>query len=631
MIRVKRFSLLLGLITLYQLLLGLPAFALTNQLKGHPSPYLALHANDPVAWQEWNKEAVELARRENKLLYVSIGYFSCHWCHVMQRESYQNAEIAQFLNKHFIPVKVDRELEAALDARMIEFIESTRGMGGWPLNVFITPQGHPLYAVLYLPSKEFLSVLQQLQKMWTKDRASLERLAQSAAVTPSGPGRPLIDVRQAQGYAERIVADTLALADFIQGGFGEQSKFPSVPQLAFLLTRQARYPDPRLKEFLLLTLDQMARNGLQDHLGGGFFRYTVDPAWKTPHFEKMLYGNALLAHLYLRAGRQFARKDYEAVAERTLNFMAQELRDPTTGAFIASLSAVDDKNVEGGYYLWHRDQLATLLTSEERNVFKLAWGMIDAAPFENGYLPIRGMPSEDIARMLKLDRRQVEKLLERAADKLIRARQKRRLPRDIKLLAGWNGLALMAYAEAARLTGNEYYRWQANGVRDYLAKVLWDGQALRRAVNNGRPVGAVTLEDYAYVARGFLEWARLTGKEEDYALAMKVVTAAWKRFYGPSGWRLAESSLIQAEEGQDIVADGPMPSPSGMLAEVSLHLAERYGDRALREQVLSALNSGHAVLKKNPFWYATHVGAMLAAPDTPQPVRRNKDAKNRQD
>ena len=367
------------------------AAALENQLRQHPSPYLALHGNDPVAWQEWNAASVERARREGKLLYLSIGYFSCHWCHVMQRESYQNAQIARTLNEHVIPVKVDRELEPALDARLIEFAEKTRGMSGWPLNVFVTPDGHPLYATLYHPPEEFHKILLRIEQLWRTDRARLTALARIEAVAPQGPGKPEANAAQARALADQVVAEALKAADSVQGGFGEQSKFPQSPQLAFLLAHyertsvlsRAEGQDPRLKEFLLLTLDAMAGNGLQDHLGGGFFRYTVDPSWKTPHFEKMLYDNAQLARLYRNAARVFGRDDYRHIASRTLDFMLRELSAPS-GAFIAALSALDDRGVEGGYYLWNTADLEKLLAPEEPASYRLFDGMRDAATVETG-------------------------------------------------------------------------------------------------------------------------------------------------------------------------------------------------------------------------------------------------------
>ncbi|MEK7191750.1 MAG: DUF255 domain-containing protein [Pseudomonadota bacterium] len=587
------------------LCLGLTANAvpsLTNQLKHHPSPYLAMHAADPVAWQDWGPAAVERARREGKLLFISVGYFSCHWCHVMQRESYRNPDIAAFLNRHFVPVKVDRELEAALDARLIEFAERTRGQGGWPLNVFITPEGYPMYAALYLPPAEFKSVLERLQGLWAKDRAGLERLARDEAKRAAAPA----EMPVATGS---FVEQALAQADSIHGGFGDQSKFPSAPQLEALLARAGAGPEPRLKEFLKLTLDHMADLGLYDHVGGGFFRYTVDPSWKTPHFEKMLYDNALLARVYLHAAKVLREPRYERVARTTLDFMARELRVPD-GALIASLSAVDDKDVEGGYYLWNADELAALLSEREAQVLRLAFGMQDAAPFEAGYLPLRSLPPAEVAKRLGMDTAAVETALSQALETLHKARGKRTLPRDTKLLAGWNGLALAVFAEAARVTGEAKYRDVAAGIRDYLMRALWDGKTLKRAVDKGRAVGAVALEDYAYVTQGLLKWARLTDSTADYAQATSVARVAWQRFYAARGWRLDERSLIQTGGAEAAIADGPLPSPSAVLVEATLALAEKTGDVALARQARTARDLARSAVQRDRFWQASH-GALL--------------------
>jgi hypothetical protein len=593
---------------------GASAAPLANQLKHHASPYLAMHAADPVAWQDWNRDVLERARREGKLVYLSIGYFSCHWCHVMQRESYRNAEIARFLNDHFIPVKIDRELEPALDQRLIEFAEKTRGQGGWPLNVFLTPEGHPLYAVLYQPPGEFLDGVRKLQALWRQEPAKLKQLARQEAVKSEGPGKPVVDARQALGYAHKAVAGALSIADSVHGGFGEQSKFPSVPPLEFLLAQHQRQPNSRLAEFLVLTLDQMANGGLYDHVGGGFFRYTVDPSWKTPHFEKMLYDNALLARLYLRAARVFGRGDYAQVARATLDFMARELASGED-ALIASLSAVDDKDVEGGYYLWSTTELEKLLPKDERELYRRVYGMTDAAPFEAGYLPLRAANVADAAKALGIEADEAARRLASARQRLRLARTARVVPRDTKQLAGWNGLALTAFAEAAVQLHETRYRDTAQAIRDYLVNRLWDGKALKRALAGGRALGAVSLEDYAYVAEGLHAWAEVTGRIEDYRLAQTVAEAGWARHYGRQGWRLSADGLIDADSGQDLVADGPMPAPSAVLARASLALARRTGNHKLRDRALSALNSGHKILGEDPYWYASHIAAMLAAVD----------------
>lgn len=594
----------------------LPVFAaaapLTNRLANSPSPYLALHGADPVAWQEWSAETVERARTEGKLLYVSVGYFSCHWCHVIQRESYRNADIARFLNAHFIPVKVDRELDPALDAQLVEFAERTLGRSGWPLNVFVTPDGHPLYATLYHPPAELLGILRKLDELWRADPKRLMDLARVEDVRPAGLGVPEMNAARVRELVAATRTAILADADVVQGGFGQQSKFPQVPQLRFLLDDYARNPDTQVAEFLRLTLDAMAQNGLADHVGGGFFRYTVDPSWKTPHFEKMLYDNVELAGLYLDAARVLQRDDYRAIGVRTIDFMLDELRTEQ-GGFIAALSAVDDHEIEGGYYLWDAAQLESVLTADELAAYRLSAGMTDAPPFEHGWLPRRELSAAEVARRLKRSPSETGALLRSAEAKLRAARAGRGLPRDTKVIAAWNGRMLSTLVAAATITGERRYREAALALRDLLATSLWDGRSLARMRVGGRAVGTVTLEDYAYVAAGLADWALYANDDRSLKLAHSMATTAWDRFYGKGGWRFEEASLLAGVSGQDVISDGPMPSPSAVLIGTSLRLAGRTGDDRLRQQALAAANSGAGLIHDNPFWFATPVAVLRDA------------------
>ena len=583
-----------------------PAHA--NALKGHASPYLAMHGGDPVDWLDWTPAVAARARRENKLLYLSIGYFSCHWCHVMQRESYQNPEIARYLNDHFIPVKVDREIEPALDAYLISFADKTQGQSGWPLNVFLTPDGYPLYAAVYLPPKDFLSLLQKLQALWQQDSAELRKLAAAEARGGKGPGEPLSQKQQALQYQAIVEETAIAIASPLTGGFGEASKFPSTPQLEFLLKHSAR-SNKEIKRFLDLTLTQMANQGLRDQLAGGFFRYTVDPSWKTPHFEKMLYDNAQLARVFMHAAGVFGRKDFDEVARSTLDYMQREMLD-ARGAMIASFSAIDEKNIEGGYYLWHESQLKSLLTDEEWKIYRLYAGMTDPAPLDEGHLPYRARSLPQVAKEVGRSPSEISRVIQNVEKKLLQVRQQRVLPADRKLLAGWNGLALSAFSEAAQKYRSETYRAMAQGLRDYLVKNLWDGKRLLRAEAGGRPLGRAALEDYAYVGEGLYHFARLTGKEADLRLAREVIDQAWARFYSTSGWRQSEPGFVPMEPGRDVLADGAMASPSAMVIDISLRLADRLQDPSLQRQSRGALNSGHSIINADPFWYASQIGVM---------------------
>ncbi len=592
---------------------GFAAAALKNQLKNHPSPYLALHGNDPVAWQDWGPHVFALARRQNKLIYVSIGYFSCHWCHVMQRESYQNKQIARYLNEHYIPVKVDRELHPALDTRLLEFIQATNGYSGWPANVFVTPEGHPLAGFVYVKPKQFLAKLKDLNAKWTANsghwKAFARRITKALNATQKKSAPAAVKVKAAE-LLQGLTQAALKAGDDLRGGFGQKAKFPNVPQLLALMDAQVLKPQKKLKSFLLLTLDQMASQGLRDHLRGGFFRYTVDTQWQTPHFEKMLYDNAQLVELYLLAAKRFQRPDYEQVARSTLDFMLRELRDPS-GAMIASLSAIDSNNVEGGYYLWHDTQLKQLLNKQEYRVVRLAWGMEHAPVLSHGHLPVKAMSVEAVAAKLGLPARQVRKAIASARRKLLEAQRKRRLPKDDKLLAGWNGMALRALSLGAALPGGQKYRQAARRIRDYLVDTLWDGKRLLRAKSARGRFGYASLEDYAHVAYGLYTWASYH-QRKDLQVAQAIARQGWQRFYGPQGWRLAEKMLIGLGGAEEIISDAAIASPSAILIRTTLALGRKLRQPGLDRKARQALYVAQQTLRKEPYWFATHIRTLYA-------------------
>ena len=587
----------------------------SNQLDGHDSPYLAMHGDDPVDWQSWTADVLARAKKENKLVFVSIGYFSCHWCHVMQRESYSNDKIAKQLNDNFISVKVDRELNPALDAYLIDFVTRTRGSAGWPLNVFLTPEGHPLVGLTYLPADRFMALLQDLQSKWAQSPAYYKQAAARAAQDMAGlvaKPEPPMSKKEAQQYETTLVIQAFQLTDEMSGGFGQQTKFPMVPQLDSLLGAYERNKNDRLKKLLALTLDSMATQGMRDHLGGGFYRYTVDPGWQTPHFEKMLYDNALLAHLYLRASKIFNRPDYEIVARETLDFMVSEMMG-SSGAMIASFSAVDDANVEGGYYLWENETLSKLLNTKELTLMKHLWGMEGHSDFEAGHLPRLQATLSESAVSLKLADGEVHKLYSSARKKLLETRATRKLPVDGKYLAAWNGLALVALVEGAKLKGGEKYKIAAKQIRDYFVNILWDGKRLWRAKGKSGELGQAGLEDYAFGAQGLLAWAMLmkeTPAGSDFTLAKRLVDDAWKRFYDKTGWRLSDQTLLPTGYGVPIIDESPLPSPSAVLLRVSDVLVKQSNDQSLKEKVQNGMNTGHSQLKQTAFDYPTQVSVL---------------------
>ncbi len=595
--------------SIFLLLVLLPLAVIGNTLRDSDSPYLAMHGDDPVDWQPWSAEVLAQAQRENKLLFVSIGYFACHWCHVMQRETYRDEAVARYLNEHFISVKVDRELNLALDAYLIEFVTRTHGSAGWPLNVFLTPDGHPLLGMTYLPTARFETLVRELQGQWLETPDYFRQMAAKAAETMKGTPRmpvPALKVVDVQRYEEILVSQALALGDDMSGGFGEQAKFPLTPHLRSLLAAWQHRPDAALKEFLILTLDHMALGGLRDPLGGGFFRYTVDPGWYTPHFEKMLYGNAQLAVLYLYAAQAFDRPDYSAVARDTLDFMLREMM-ASAGGMVASFSAVDEAGVEGAYYLWDNETLQRILDKPQLALVQQIWGMQGVPPYDDGHLPMMQMSFAEAAKALDMDVRMAGKQFQLATERLLAERRKRQLPVDHKILAGWNGLALTALVAGARQLGDVRYQQGAQKLRDHLLETLWDGQRLWRARGKRGELGQATLEDYAFAAQGLLDWAELTNSKADRQVVRRWIDDAWRRFHDGSGWRLSDQTLLPSGYGVAMFSDSPLPSPSVVLMRTAWRLAGKEDDKVLRERVLKAAASGHTELETAAFEYAGQV------------------------
>ncbi len=585
-----------------------------NALAGNASPYLAMHGADPVDWRPWAPQVLADARARNIPIFVSSGYFACHWCHVMQRESWSDPGIAEVINRHFIPVKLDRELHPALDAYLIDFTQRTAGQAGWPLNVILTPEGYPLTGFTYEPPERLAGLLKRLVALWETRPDELGRLARSDAErlaarqaatgvqpTEAPPGPEVV--------SGRLVAEALVWGDRLAGGFGHQSRFPMAPNLAVLLELQALTPNPELGPFLRLTFDQMTRLGLRDHLGGGFFRYTVDPNWHTPHFEKMLYDQALLVPVLLRAAEVLNEPRYRFAARETLDFLLAQMRAPD-GAFIASFSAVDGAGEEGGYYLWRPEDLARLLTPEALPLAVHAWGLGGAPEHAAGSLPVMAADPAKVAADLGLDPETAAHLLDQAKAALLAERTARTLPADTKVLAAWNGLTLSALVAGARAFPGGPYRDAAQALRDFLVGKLWDGQDLHRARSDQGWIGEPTLEDYAYVACGLQDWAVLIGSQADRALARRLVDLAWERFHDDSGWRLAAVPLLPAVPAEPALSDGPLPSPAGVILELSL----ASGDPALAERARAAQSTAAAVIAARPFEFASEAWLLVRYP-----------------
>ena len=553
-------------------------FAPVNRLAHETSPYLLQHKDNPVDWYPWGPEALERAQAEDKPILLSIGYAACHWCHVMEHESFEDPATAALMNDLFVNVKVDREERPDLDAVYMDAVVALTGRGGWPMTVFLTPGQEPFYGGTYYPPEprhglpSFRQVLTGIARAYEEQRAEIvqeagrltEELQRSAQVRPSS--EPLVEPLLAAAVAR--LGETF---DTRWGGFGGAPKFPPAATLEFLLHRVAGAGDEHARAMLVETLDAMALGGMWDVLGGGFHRYSVDERWLVPHFEKMLYDNAQLAAAYLHAWVVTGDERYRRVCELTLDYLLRELGLPEGG--LASSQDADTDGVEGLTFSWTAEEIGPELAH-----------LLE--PFEHGRSVLRG----------ELD--------EPTRLRLLAEREQRPKPgRDDKAVAAWNGLALAALAEAGRRLDRADYLAAATRLGDFLLGPLSapDGR-LHRSYNAGRATGTGYLEDYADVAHGLLELHVATGDLRWLAEAGRLATRAVELFADPEHGGF----FLTPADGERLVArtkdldDHPTPSGNSMLAHVLIRLARISGDDALERQAVSVFRLVRPALERVP-------------------------------
>jgi uncharacterized protein YyaL (SSP411 family) len=587
-----------------------------NRLAAESSPYLRQHAHNPVEWYPWGDEALARAREEDRPILLSIGYSACHWCHVMERESFDDPAIAGVMNELFVNVKVDREERPDLDQIYQLVVQMMGRSGGWPLTVFLTPDKKPFFAGTYFPPVErygmpsFETVLRAVREAWDARRDEVERtageLTSDIARVTSARAAPDDVPRDVARIAARKLSQRF---DEAHGGFGDRPKFPSTMSLDVLL-RAAHDGDDAMRARVRKALDAMRDGGIHDHLGGGFHRYSTDERWLVPHFEKMLYDNALLLRLYAEA----YRADGLARDARTIREIAawveREMRD-AEGAFYATQDA-DSEGEEGKFFVWRPEELDASLAPEESAVAKLAWGVSEAGNFERSGATVlhanRGM--DVVARQLGVDDGVASARLESARAKLFAARERRPRPfRDEKVIATWNGLMIGALADAGAALGDARLVGMARQALDTVARRLWDGERLLRIWMDGHARIGAFLEDHADLAGAAIDVHDASGDRDALALARALVDAALARF-----WDDDEASFRFAPaDATDLIAhtrdayDHAVPSGTSSMAHALLRLAahtgderyERVAERTLRAHVKSALDQpagfGHLI------------------------------------
>jgi len=508
----------------------------TNALAKETSPYLLQHAHNPVDWYPWGKEALEKAKATDRPILLSIGYSACHWCHVMERESFEDEEIASIMNRHFINIKVDREERPDLDAIYMNAVQMMTGRGGWPMTMFLTPDQIPFYGGTYFPPVDhmgtpgFRRVLLSVATAYREKRSQIEqdpdamidRLVKMNQI-PDGHGELSTKILE-QGAAQ-LKADY----DSQHGGFGQAPKFPPSMSLSFLMRMHLRTGERRLLEIVEHTLQKMACGGMYDQLGGGFHRYSVDAVWLVPHFEKMLYDNALLSRAYLDAFLLTRNGFYRRVVEETLDYVMREMTSPE-GGFYSSEDA-DSEGEEGKFYVWTRADVEEILGTED-DLFCRYYDISREGNFEGK--SILNVPREGslVARLNKVTEEEFRQIIQRGREKLLKERAKRIKPgRDEKILTAWNGLMLRSFAEAANGLGRDDYRAAALKNAEFLMRELQVEGRLLRSYKDCRARFNGYLEDYANVIDGFLSLYETTFDvrwlEEAERLAGIVVDRFW--------------------------------------------------------------------------------------------------------
>jgi uncharacterized protein YyaL (SSP411 family) len=600
---------------------------LANRLARESSPYLLLHKDNPVDWYPWGEEAFARAREEDKPIFLSVGYSTCYWCHVMERESFSDPELARQLNEGFVCIKVDREERPEVDEIYMGATQLITRSGGWPNSVFLTPDLKPFFAGTYFPPEDargrpgFPRVLQGLRQAWLFRRAEL---LQQAELVTQAMEQHLAGPRAGGGAlpGEELVADTQqALAarfDPQWGGFGHAPKFPSPANLYLLLDRVAL---EEAREMLVVTLDAMARGGLMDQLAGGFHRYSTDEAWLVPHFEKMLYDNAALAQLYAEAAPHAPDAGFERVARLTLDFVLRELTGDA-GGFLSAIDAETDGH-EGAYYTWTAAELDAALPGEDGRRFRAAHGLEGEPTFEaDRYVVYVPAPYSEQARSGGLSEAELLRRLEPGRRALLAARNARARPLvDDKVLADWNGLMIGALARAGALLREPRYRAAAERAASFVLKHLVDPASgtLLHTWREGRARVAAYLDDYAFLISGLLELHAASGEPRWLAEAVRLSEEQERRLGDPGGGGYYAAGadprlLVRAKPA----FDGAVASGNGVAALNAVELARRTGEAPYRERAAGTLGAFAPGMAEAPLAHVTLVRALVRLRGLPE-------------
>jgi uncharacterized protein YyaL (SSP411 family) len=600
----------------------------TNRLAGETSPYLLQHAHNPVDWYPWGEEALARSKREDKPILLSIGYSACHWCHVMERESFEDEGIARQMNEQFVNIKVDREERPDLDQIYMSAVQMMTRHGGWPLTVFLTPDLVPFYGGTYFPPEDrqqmpgFPRILAGVSEAY---RTRPEEVRQSA-------GEILAELRQMSVAPESTESIDTQLLDNAyrglaraydprHGGFGGAPKFPSSMSLDFMLRAWGRTGDARAIEMVTHSCRQMAGGGLYDQLGGGFHRYSTDARWLVPHFEKMLYDNALLARLYLHAHQATGEAFFRRVVEETLGYVTREMLD-ASGAFYSTQDA-DSEGVEGKFFVWDKDEVESLLGPEDARLFCAYYDVTSGGNFEGRNILNVPRPADEVAREQNVTAARLAEVVERGRGRLFTERERRVKPgRDEKVITAWNGLMLEAYAEAAAVLGRDDYRETAERNAEFILETLVSDGLLLHVYKDGRAKHVGFLDDYAFVVSGLVTLYETTGRRRWLEAALGLADKMLEEFWDEEGGGL----FYNGRSGEQLIVrnkdyfDNATPSGHSVAAEALLRLSVLTGSEDYRRRAVNLLRLVRDAVERYPSAFGYALGAFDFYLSTPKEV-----------
>ena len=605
-----------------------------NRLASEKSPYLLQHAHNPVDWHAFNSETLAKAKREDRPIFLSIGYATCHWCHVMERESFEDPDVAAVINGLFLCIKVDREERPDVDQIYMQSVMALHGQGGWPLSVWLTPDLKPFYGGTYFPKEPrwgrpgFVDICRTLADLFKKRRADVEAQAAQAVALLSHRPAKAAGVRSDLGtLAADGVAKLLAEFDPKHGGFGEAPKFPRPCTLDLLAHAIARKDDPAVREAIVVTLDRMRRGGMYDHVGGGFARYSTDDRWLVPHFEKMLYDNAQLIEAYLDGAALAARPDFTETAEDVGRWVAARMTHPDGG--IASAEDADSEGEEGRFYVFTPEELRDAVGPDADRVMRV-FGATPLGNFEGSNVLHLPLPFDEAAAAEGLDGAALAAWWTPVRERF-RVWRDRRIPPllDDKVLASWNGLMIAALARLGAFTGDRRYTERAIRAADFCRAKLWSAESgtLLRRYRDGDARYPGSLDDYAAMALGSVAIFQATGDASRLAFALTLQRRAEELFADTAG-----GGFFFAAAGADLVArmkeayDGAIPSANALMARLYAKLGAILGDEAMRRKARETVEAFADEVGRAPHAYPSLASAVMEADEPPRQLYVCADA-----